>query len=327
MKTNDLEEAAKVFDIEARAILDLKNRTGENFIKALDFLVGCKGKVVVTGMGKSGIIARKIAATFSSTGTPAIFVHPAESSHGDLGMITKGDVVLAISYSGETAELSHILAYAARKDIPLIGLTGKTKSALAQASQIAIDIGVKEEACPIGLAPTASTTATLAMGDALAVALMKRRGFKTEEFAEFHPSGSLGARLLTRVKDLMHSGEAVAVVRKTDDMKSVIAKMTSKDVRGVAGVVDDAGQLIGIITDGDLRRRLDKSQNPLQDKAGDIMSSNPKMIDLEEMAEKALYKMEQFTVQSLFVVDKGSSTPLKPIGILHFQDLLKAKIR
>lgn len=326
MKNQDLEEASRVFDIEARAILDLKARTGETFVKAIDLLLDCKGKVIITGMGKSGIVGKKIAATFSSTGTPAIFVHPAESSHGDLGMIAKGDVILAISYSGETAELSHVLAYAARKDIPLLGLTGKMKSALAQASQVTLDVSVKEEACPIGLAPTASTTATLALGDALAVALMKRRGFKTEDFAEFHPAGTLGARLLTRVKDVMHKGDAVAIVKATDDMKSVISKMTAKEVRGVAGVVDDSGQLIGIITDGDLRRRLDKSQNPLQDKAGDIMSANPKTVGADEMAERALYVMEQFTIQSLFVVDKQSGSQ-KPIGLLHFQDLLKANVR
>jgi arabinose-5-phosphate isomerase len=327
MKNQDIEEAARVFDIEARAILDLKNKTGDNFVNAIDLLLSCKGKVVVTGMGKSGIIGRKIASTFSSTGTPAIYVHPAESSHGDLGMISKGDVILAISYSGDTAELSHILAYAARKDITILALTGKSKSSLAQASRVVIDVSVKEEACPIGLAPTASTTSTLAMGDALAVALMKRRGFKAEEFAEYHPSGTLGARLLTRVKDVMHKGESVALVKKGENMKTVISKMTAKEVRGVAGVIDDNEALIGIITDGDLRRRLDKSQNPLDDKASDIMSNQPKTIDQEEMAERALYVMEQFAIQSLFVVNKDSAQPSKPVGLLHFHDLLKSKVR
>jgi arabinose-5-phosphate isomerase len=316
-----------VLEIEARAILELKDKLNGALSKALDELASCKGKVIITGMGKSGIIARKIAATFSSTGTPAIYVHPGESSHGDLGMISKHDVVIAISYSGETAELAHLISYTARKDIALIGMTGKPSSLLGQSARVVLDISVKEEACPIGLAPTASTTATLAMGDVLAVCLMKRKGFKPEDFAEFHPSGSLGARLLTRVKDVMHSGEAFAVVKVNDDMRSVISKMTAKDVRGVAAVVDESGHLVGSITDGDLRRRLDKSQNPLQDKAQDLMSKNPKTIDKSEMAEKAVFVMEQFSVQSLFVVDKSGSSGTKPIGILHFQDLLKSKVR
>lgn len=324
--SRDLDEAKNVFDIEAQAILDLKSKIGDNFVSALDILKNCTGKAVITGMGKSGIIARKVAATLSSTGTPSIYVHPAESSHGDLGMITKGDVILAMSYSGETAELSHLLSYAARKGIPLIAMTGKLNSALAQAANVVLDIGVKEEACPLGLAPTASTTATLAMGDALAVALLKRRGFKAEDFAEYHPSGSLGARLLTRVKDLMHTGEGLALVGLDEDMKSVIGKMTSKDVRGIAGVVDNLGKLVGSVTDGDLRRRLDKSVNPLQEKASAIMSSNPKTIDINEMAERALYTMETHSIQSLFVVDTQKAKD-KPVGLIHLQDLIKAKIR
>ncbi len=322
----DLEEAKRVFDIEAQAILDLKSKVSDNFIAALDILKACTGKVIITGMGKSGIIARKIAATLSSTGTPAIYVHPAESSHGDLGMIAKGDAIVALSYSGETSELGHLISYAARKGIPLIAFTGKTGSALGQAATCVLDVGVKEEACPLGLAPTASTTATLAMGDALAVALLKRRGFKSEDFAEYHPSGSLGARLLTRVKDLMHTGEELALVGRDEDMKSVIGKMTAKHVRGIAGVIDHEGRLMGTITDGDLRRRLDKSVNPLQEKAADIMSLNPKLIDINEMAERALFVMENHSIQSLFVVESSRSSD-KPVGLLHLQDLLKAKIR
>lgn len=323
----DLAEAMRVLDIEAKALLDLKTKLNGSLVSALDLLFACQGKVIITGMGKSGIIARKIAATFSSTGTPSIYVHPGESSHGDLGMITKQDVIIAISYSGETAELTHLLNYAARKDIALIGMTGKPKSLLGQASRVVVDISVQEEACPIGLAPTASTTASLAMGDVLAVCLMKRKGFKSEDFAEFHPSGSLGARLLTRVKDVMHTGEAFAIVKTTDDMRSVISKMTAKDVRGIAAVINEAGDLVGSVTDGDLRRRLDKSLDPLQGSAQDLMSKNPKTIDQAEMAEKAVFVMEQFSVQSLFVVDKNSLQNMKPIGIIHFQDLLKSKVR
>lgn len=323
----DITEALRVLDIEARAILDLKAKLNGALSRALDELTGCQGKVIITGMGKSGIIARKMAATFSSTGTPAIFVHPGESSHGDLGVITRQDVVIAISYSGETSELSHVISYLARKDIRLIAMTGKPKSQLGQAAGVVLDISVQEEACPIGLAPTASTTAALAMGDVLAVCLMRRKGFQQENFAEFHPSGSLGARLLTRVKDVMHTGQAFAIVRDDEDMRSVISKMTGKDVRGVAAVVGQDGQLIGSITDGDLRRRLDKSQNPLQDKALDLMSRSPKTIDLNEMAEKAVFVMEQFSVQSLFVVDKTHSNGLTAIGIIHLQDLLKSKVR
>lgn len=325
--SRDIEEARRVFEVESQAILDLRNRLDSNFVKAVDFLLNCSGKVVLTGMGKSGIIARKIAATLSSTGTPSVYVHPAESSHGDLGMITKGDVIFALSYSGETVELNHVIRYAARKEIPLIAMTGKPNSVLGQSATVCLDVSIREEACPLGLAPTASTTASLAMGDALSMALLIRRGFKTDDFAEYHPSGSLGARLLTKVKDVMHKGKAVALVNKDADMKSVISLMTDAEVRGVAGVVDDKGQLTGIITDGDLRRKLDKSVNPLQETAGGIMSSNPKTIDLDEMAERALVLMEKHSIQSLFVVNTKSDKPMAPVGLVHLQDLLKAKVR
>lgn len=323
----DIREAIRVLEIEAKALLDLRARLNGNLTESLDLLMSCQGKAVVTGMGKSGIIARKLAATLSSTGTPAIYVHPGESSHGDLGVIETRDVVIAMSYSGETSELTPILRYVARKGIPLIALTGRSKSTLGQAARVVLDISVSEEACPIGLAPTASTTATLAMCDVLAVCLMKRKGFQANDFAEFHPSGSLGARLLTRVKDLMHSGDGFAKVRSDEEMRSVVSKMTAKDVRGIAVVVDEAGRLIGAITDGDLRRRLDKSQDPLSGRALEIMSPQPKTIDLNEMAEKAAFVMEQFSVQSLIVVDRASGSPEAPIGVLHLQDILKAKIR
>ncbi len=322
-----LAEAKKVFEIEAKALLDIKPRLNENFVKAVEVLHGCQGKIVVSGMGKSGLIGRKIASTLSSTGSPSIFIHPAESSHGDLGAISASDVVLALSYRGETPELSHLIQYCHRKGIKVVSITGYVKSTLAEASYVALDVSVREEACPLGLAPTASTTAALVMGDALAMALLIKRGFKSEDFAEFHPGGSLGRRLLTRVKDIMHQGEAIPLVRKTDPMKEVLYKMTSREVRGVAGVVDENDNLCGVITDGDIRRKLEKSLDPLKDSAAGMMASAPKTIDVNEMAEKALFMMEQFSINVLFVVDGTSATPKKPMGVIHLQDLLKANIR
>lgn len=323
----DIEEAQRVFDIESRAILNLKSRLDERFVKALDLLYKCEGKVIVTGMGKSGQIGRKISSTLSSTGSPSVFLHPAESSHGELGVVAKGDVIIAISYRGENPELRDLIQYAARKGIPMIAMCGSDTSSLGKASEVCLDISVDEEACPLGLAPTASSTASLALGDALAMALLKRRGFREQDFAEFHPGGSLGRRLLTRVEDVMHTGEALPVVKPSTPMREVIAQMTQKEVRGVAGVVDDAENLVGIVTDGDIRRRLEKSGDPLAEKAGDIMSRSPKTIDAQELAEKALFMMEQFRIQTLFVVNRSGSQPQKPIGLLHLQDLIKAKIR
>jgi arabinose-5-phosphate isomerase len=290
-------------------------------------LLKCEGKVIVTGMGKSGHIARKIASTLSSTGTQAIFVHPAETSHGDLGVISNKDIILALSYRGETDELRDLIQFSKRKGLKFICLTGNLKSSLALASDVALDVSVKTEACPLGLAPTASTTAALAMGDALAVTVLGQRGFQSEDFAQYHPGGSLGRKLLTRVKDLMHSGDAMPMVLTNAPMKNVINAMTSKEVRGVCGVKDEKNNLIGIITDGDIRRRLEKSKNPLEDVAGDIMGKNPKVIEAGELAERALFLMEQFAIQSLFVVDKNSDHDQQPVGVIHLQDLLKARIR
>jgi arabinose-5-phosphate isomerase len=320
-------EAKRVFDIEAQAILDLKGKLDSKFDEAVGHIMDCNGKVVVTGMGKSGQIARKIASTLSSTGTPAIFVHPAETSHGDLGVVSHNDVVLALSYRGETDEMRNLIEFAKRKGLRLISMTGNKESSLALASDVTLDVSIKEEACPLGLAPTASTTAALAMGDALAVAVLTKRGFKTEDFAQFHPGGSLGRKLLTRVRDLMHLGEAVPLVLPETKMKDVISKMTAKEVRGVCGVVDASGNLVGTITDGDLRRRLEKSKNPLDDLAQDIMGKNPKIVDANEMAERALFLMEQFAIQTLFVVDRSTKQAQKPVGLLHLQDILKARVR
>lgn len=324
---HDLAEAGRVLDIESRAIQSLKARLGDSFIKALDLLQACEGKVVVTGMGKSGQIGRKISSTLASTGTPSIFLHPAESSHGDLGVVASRDVIVAISYGGETPELKDILHFATRKGIPIIGCTGQSKSSLGMAATVMLDISVQEEACPLGLAPTSSSTATLALGDALAMCLLKRRGFREEDFAEFHPGGTLGRRLLTRVEDVMHSGDGFPIVSPETNMREVIAMMTRKEVRGVAGVVDADENLIGVVTDGDLRRCLERSGNPLEAMAKDIMSKNPKTVDASELAEKALFVMEQFAIQNLFVVRRTSAKPKKPVGLLHLQDLLKAKLR
>ena len=325
--TKDLEEAARVLEVEACAINALKKRLDTKFLKALEILFACEGKVVISGMGKSGQIGRKIASTMSSTGSPAIFLHPAESSHGDLGVVGANDVILAISYGGESPELQDVLRFAARKGIKLIAMTGKPASTLGKAADVVLDISVDEEACPLQLAPTASSTATLALGDALAMTLMKRRGFKEQDFAEFHPGGSLGRRLLTRVSDVMHAGDSLPLVKTGTAMREVLGLMTQKEVRGVAGVIDDNSNLIGVITDGDIRRRLEKSENPLDGQAADMMSKNPKTIDMAELAEKAAFMMEQFTIQTLFVVDRSSPQPQKPVGLLHLQDLLKAKIR
>lgn len=322
-----IEEARRVLKIEAESLMKLAEKLDDRFVKAVDMIVACEGKVIITGIGKSGHIGRKISSTLSSTGTPSVFVHPAESSHGDMGVISKNDLVLAISFGGETAELTPLINYVARKDIPLIAITGNPKSSLARAGKISLDILITEEACPMGLAPTSSTTVTLALGDALATSAMKARGFRKEDYAEFHPGGSLGRRLTTRVRDVMHVGEALPVVRPEEPIVRVVSIMTSKDVRGVAGVVDANGGLIGVVTDGDIRRRLERLQTPFTETAKDLMSKAPKTIDCEELAEKALFLMQQFQIQILFAVDRASDNPLRPVGVLHLQDLLKANIR
>ena len=323
----DIEEGRRVLKIEAQSILDICERLNAGFEKAVSMVLECQGKVIVTGIGKSGQIARKMASTLSSTGTPSLYLHPAESSHGDMGVITKSDLVVAFSYGGESPEMGPLLSYLARKNVPLIAFTARGESALAKAASVVLDISVKEEACPLGLAPTSSSTASLAYSDALAMAVLKRRGFRKEDFAEFHPGGSLGRRLTMRVKDVMHSGEALPIVGLQEDMKRVISLMTSKDVRGVAGVVDAADSLVGIITDGDIRRRLEKSTNPLLEKAQDVMSKNPKTIDCNELAEKAAFLMQQFKIDRLFAIDRLSTNPNRPVGLIHFQDLLNAGIR
>lgn len=324
----DLNEAKRVLKIEAQSILDVINRIGEGFEKSVELVLNCKGKVIVTGMGKSGQVGQKISSTFSSTGTPSFFLSPAESVHGDLGVITKDDLVIAISYSGEGAEFVPLISYVKRKNIPMIAMTGNLESTLVRSADAVLNVHVKEEACPLGLAPTSSSTVTLAMGDALAMTVLKENGFSEEIFAEFHPGGNLGRRLLTKVSDVMHVGEALPLVNPKTNMSEVICLMTSKEVRGVAGVTNAKEELIGIVTDGDIRRFLEKSDSrPIDETANALMSHNPKTIHKDELAEKALFVMEQFSIQTLFVVDKHSTTPSKPVGLIHLQDLLKAKIR
>ncbi len=323
----DVEEGRRVLKIEAQSILDIAERLNGGFTKAAQMVHECTGKVIVTGIGKSGQIARKVASTLSSTGTPALYLHPAESSHGDMGVIGTNDLVIAFSYGGESPELSPLLSFIARRNLGLIAFTARNDSSLAKHATVVLDIAVKEEACPLGLAPTSSSTASLALGDALAMAVLKRRGFRKEDFAEFHPGGSLGRKLTMRVKDVMHKAEAMPLVGLEESMTRVISLMTSKDVRGVAGVVDAKSSLVGIITDGDIRRRLEKSTNPLLEKAQDVMSKNPKTIDCNELAEKAAFLMEQFKIDRLFAIDRDSATPNQPVGLIHFQDLLRVGIR
>lgn len=295
--SESLVEARRVLDIEAKSILEMKNNLDDAFTKAVDLLVACKGKVIVAGIGKSGHIARKIASTMSSTGTAALFLHPAESSHGDLGVIGSDDSVIIISNGGDSPELKDLISYVARKSLPMVAMTGNMQSSLAQSATAAINIQVSEEACPLGLAPTSSSTATLAMGDALSMAVLLKKGFRKEDFAEFHPGGSLGRRLLTRVSDVMHGAESLPLVSPTATIKQVVPVMTSKEVRGVVGVINDAKELMGVVTDGDIRRLLETAKDPLNTKVEEIMSRNPKTILAQEMAEKALFVMEQFSIQ------------------------------
>lgn len=326
MSANNIELARKVLDVEAQAILALRERLGDSFQKAVQLILKCEGKVVLTGIGKSGIIARKLASTLSSTGTPAVYLHPAESSHGDLGIISAQDVIVAISYGGETPELHAVLGFTSRKGLPLIAMTGNAQSELAQKAQAVLDVKVSREACPLGLAPTASSTATLAMGDALAMVVSAEKGFTSENFAQVHPGGGLGAKLV-KVSALMHTGSALPILSQSSTMKEVITAMSRGETRGAVGVVDEKGDLCGIITDGDIRRWLDSAKDPMAGQALDKMSRNPKTIDASELAEKALFLMEQFRINLLFVLDQKSENPRRPVGVIHVQDLLRSRVR
>ncbi len=312
----DLSAAHRVLALEIEGIATLSRRLDETFIKALDLLSSADGRVVVTGIGKSGHIGRKIAATLASTGTPALFVHPAEASHGDLGMIANGDAVLAISNSGETEELSHIVQYSRRYAIPLVGITGKPESALAEAADVILIIPKNGEACPMGLAPTTSTTVTLALGDAIAVALLERKGFSSDDFHVLHPGGKLGRRLL-RVGDVMHRGADMPLTSGDTPMQEALLEMTSKRL-GCIGIVDD-GRLAGIVTDGDLRRHM--QDNLLHRTAAEVMTPDPMTIRPQALAAEALSLMNARTITVLFVVEEG-----QPVGIVHLHDIYRAGV-
>jgi len=324
---SDVSAAQRVLDYACEAIQSLGASLNGDFSRAVDLLYGVKGRVVVSGMGKSGHIGRKIAATLSSTGTPAQFIHPAEASHGDLGALTRNDALLMLSYRGETAELSDLITYAKRFRIPLIGMAGNAESTLLKASDVALVLPKAREACPMGMAPTTSTTVMLVLGDALAVALMERRGFSPDQYREFHPGGSLG-RMLVRVGDIMHQSSELPLVTPDAAMRDVIVKMTSGGIgfAGVAGVVDAKGALIGIITDGDVRRHVERDL--LGRKARDVMSAAPKTVTPDMLAAEALAFMNTSSpkVTSLFVVEAKAKVK-KPVGLLTVHDCLRAGLQ
>jgi len=313
--------ARRVLEIESQAIKNLVPRIGPSFVEACKLCLNCEGRVVVSGMGKSGHIAGKLAATLASTGTPAFFVHPAEASHGDLGMITHKDVVIALSNSGETVELITLLPLLKRADIELIMMTGKPDSTLAQAANVVLDVGVNEEACPLNLAPTASTSAALAMGDALAVALLESRGFTQEDFALSHPGGSLGRKLLLRVKDIMRTDAAIPRVAANTSVIDGLMEMTSKGL-GMTAVADDDNRLQGIFTDGDLRRRLDAGIDLHTSTMEQVMTSQCKTTNPEMLAAEAVHLLEQHNINSLVVVDDAGTL----VGALNVHDLFRAGV-
>ncbi len=313
--------AERVLRLEAEAILGLIPKLDASFERAVELLRRCAGRVIVTGMGKSGLVGRKIAATLASTGTPAYFLHPAEGVHGDIGMVARGDVVLALSNSGETDEVLAVLPPLKRLGVPIVLLTGNPTSTLARQCEVVLDVSVPEEACPMNLAPTSSTTAALAVGDALAMVLLELRGLRPEDYAALHPRGTLGWRALFRVADLMLTGEAVPLVRQTTPLRDVIVEMTKKR-KGMTTVVDGAGRLVGIITDGDLRRLL-LSGMPIDSlSASEVATREPKTIRGDDLAAKALEVMETLEITSLVIVDGES----RPIGLIHMHDILRAKI-
>ncbi len=320
-----IEIGKRVLSIEAKAIEDLIGRLNNDFSEAVDLLYNCKGRVVVTGMGKSGLIGKKISATFASTGTPSFFLHPAEGIHGDIGMVMKDDVILAISNSGETDEIVALLPAFKRMNLRLICLTGRYVSTLSKNSDIVLDVSVKEEACPMNIVPTASTTVTLAMGDALAIALLEKRGFKEDDFALFHPGGMLGKRLFLKVEDIMHKIPDVPAVNENSYMKDVICEMTSRKL-GMSTVVDNDKKFLGIITDGDLRRLLERWTGMEKDlfklTAKEVMTKNPKVISKNALAVTALKMMEDHSITSLVILNEDRTVQ----GVIHLHDLLRKGI-
>jgi arabinose-5-phosphate isomerase len=325
--------AERVLRLEGESILALIPRLDAAFERAVDVLHACRGRVIVTGMGKSGLIGRKIAATLASTGRPAYFLHPAEGVHGDLGMVARGDVVLALSNSGETDEVLAILPPLKRLGVPIVLLTGNPTSTLARQCEVVLDVSVREEACPMNLAPTSSTTAALAMGDALAMVLLALRGLRPEDYAALHPRGTLGWRALFRVADLMHDGDTVPLVREDASLKDAVEEMTRKRPRaaaagagphacGMTTVVDAAGRLVGVITDGDLRRLHLGGPLSADARAGDVATRTPRVIAADDLAAKALEMMEAWAITTLVVTDAAA----RPCGVLHMHDILRAKI-
>ncbi len=317
-----LDAGRRVLEIEARAVAGLARSLDASFERAVAVLGECRGKVVFTGMGKSGLVCRKIAATLASTGTPAFFLHPAEGMHGDLGILARGDAVVAVSNSGETEELVEILPAIRQLDLALVAVTGNAASTLARRARVVLHVAVEQEACPLNLAPMASTTATLALGDALAAALMERRGFSAEDFARFHPAGTLGRRLTLQVADLMHGAGDVPRVGVDTPMREAVLEMTSKRL-GMTGVFDRAGGLVGVVTDGDLRRWIEKRGDLLDLPAGEVMTRAPKTVAADTPAVEALRRMEAHAITSLFVV--GASGAVE--GVVHIHDLVKAGLR
>ncbi len=313
--------AQETFDIEAAAVQGLKGRTGPAFARAVQAMLHVRGRVVVMGMGKSGHIGRKVAATLASTGTPAMFVHPAEASHGDLGMIKSIDLVLAISNGGESDEILVILPVLKRLGVPLVAMTGNAQSTLARHAEITLDSGVEKEACPLNLAPTASTTAQLALGDALAVALLDARGFRTEDFARSHPGGALGRKLLTHLSDVMRTGDAVPRVARDTPFPQLMREMSVKGL-GASAIVDDAGRVLGIFTDGDLRRLVEQGADLRTVRAQDVMHANPRTIRDDALAAEAATLMEQHRITSVLVVDAEG----RLCGAVNSNDLMRAKV-
>lgn len=328
MTAERLARARRVLEVEGAAIAALRDRLDASVARAIEILLACQGKVVVTGLGKSGIVCRKIAATLASTGTPAFFLHAGEGSHGDLGTLVRGDVLLAVSNSGENEEVLNLLPVARRLDLPLIVISGRTDSTLARGADVVLDVSVPEEACPLGLAPTASTTVTMALGDALAIALLEERGFSIDDFALLHPAGALGRRL-RRVEDLMHRGSELPLVPEDASLKDTLVEMTSKRL-GLTGVVNGDGDLIGIVTDGDLRRGLESTADVRTLSARDLMVRHrrsdragelPKTIQASALAAEAVALMERHAITALFILADGSR---RPVGVIHLHDLLRA---
>ena len=323
--TKNIKIGKEVIQIEAQAVLAISNRINEQFDSAVSSILDCRGRLIVLGVGKSGLISQKIASTMASTGTPAHFVHPGDAFHGDLGMITKNDVVLMISNSGETYELIQIIPSIRKKNVPIIGMIGKEKSTLYNGVDFILDTSVEKEACTLDLAPTASTTATLAMGDALAVALLESRGFNAQDFAELHPGGSIGKKLLLTLDQLIHVGDNIPFVNEETSLKDALLIISEKGL-GVTGVLDSDENLVGIITDGDIRRSIEKGDNNLFDlTAGDLMSKNPKTIPSDTLAIAALELMEKHNITSLFVYT--SPDLIKPDGVVHIHDILKTGVQ